>query len=112
MKKGLLLLLLMITSFPVATLATTFTACKSTYALCTTALCTPVPGKKDVVSCRCNVKTGYSAGTQACQDIKKTSKGEIIYSRYYPIKSYAVCSNNRPWGWCLDSPCTIDKKDP
>jgi hypothetical protein len=28
------------------------------------------------------------------------------------VKSYAVCSNNRPWAWCLDKPCVIDKNNP
>lgn len=92
--------------------ASKFYACKSKYALCTTAPCTPVAGKKDVVSCHCKVVTGYSAGAKQCQDEKKTKKGILINSRYYPVKSYARCSNSRPWAWCLDKPCLIDKKDP
>lgn len=89
-----------------------FVLCKSTYALCTTAKCTPIPGKKDTVSCACDVKTGYSAGQKACQEPKETAEGTQVHSRYYPVKAYAVCSNSRPWGWCLDKPCTIDKNDP
>src|SRR5262249_52478536 len=88
-----------------------FIVCKSTYALCTTAACTPIPGKKDVVSCQCNVENDYSAGLQLCQE-EKTSKGLKLRSRYHPISSYAKCSNSRPWGWCLDAPCTVDKNDP
>jgi hypothetical protein len=90
---------------------TDFKVCQSTYALCTTAPCTPVAGTKDTVSCACEVKTGYSAGLEACQDAAATSGGNIK-SRYFPVKSYAVCSNDRPWAWCLDKPCTIDKDDP
>lgn len=90
---------------------TDFKLCKSTYALCTTAPCTPVAGTKDAVSCACDVKTGYSAGLEACQDETETSGGSIK-SRYFPVKSYAICSNDRPWAWCLDKPCTVDKDDP
>ncbi len=50
-----------------------FFACKSTYALCTTAACTPIPGKTDVVSCQCNVETDYSAGLKPCNE-RKLSK--------------------------------------
>ena len=48
-----------------------FKVCQSTYALCTTAPCTPVEG--DTVSCACEVKTGYSAGQEECQDVKETA---------------------------------------
>ena len=89
-----------------------FTLCKSTYALCTTAPCTLVAGQKDTVSCACDVKTGYSAGTEPCQGKVETAKGTQVRSRYYPVKSYAVCTNDRPWAWCLDKPCIIDKNDP
>jgi len=89
-----------------------FTLCKSTYALCTTAPCAPVAGQKDAVSCACDVKTGYSAGTEPCQGKVETANGTQVRSRYYPVKSYAVCTNDRPWAWCLDKPCIIDKNDP
>jgi len=29
-----------------------------------------------------------------------------------PVKSYAICSNDRSWAWCLDKPCIIDKNNP
>jgi hypothetical protein len=89
-----------------------FKLCESTYALCTTAPCTPVAGEEGTVSCACDVKTGYSARQEACQGVKETSEGKQVRSRYYPVKSYAVCSNDRPWAWCLDKPCTIDENDP
>jgi hypothetical protein len=87
--------------------------CKSTYALCTTALCTAeqVPGKGEVYQCACNVKAGYSVGTTPCQDAKHSNEGDIVISRYYPIKFYAVCSNDRPWADCLDASCVVDKYD-
>jgi hypothetical protein len=89
-----------------------FTACESTYALCTTAACEPIDGETDTVACACDVKTGYSAGEKPCTGEVKTDKGTQISSRYYPIKSYAVCDNDRPWAWCLDKPCIVDPNDP
>jgi hypothetical protein len=112
MKKYIWILLFITVTLNLTAKANSFTACKSTYALCTTARCTLVPGKKDIVSCNCDVKTGYSAGTTPCQKIQETKQRQLVYSRYYPIKSYVRCSNNRPWAWCLDKPCLIDKKNP
>lgn len=108
MKKIVLTILFMVANFSVAASAPapSFILCKGKYALCTTALCEPIPGKKDFVSCKCDVKEGYSAGEKPC-----SGQHEIIYSRYYPIKGYVSCSNNRPWAWCLDSPCIVDKND-
>jgi hypothetical protein len=88
------------------------TVCKSTYALCTTATCTAVPGQPSKVTCGCSVHTGYSAATQTCKPVRNTSQGQAIVSRYFPAKAYAVCSNDRPWANCLDSPCIVDKNDP
>jgi len=112
MKKGFLLLTFIIINLFPATFASHFIACESKYALCTTAACTPIAGRKDLVSCKCDVKTGYSAATKQCKPVKETHKGQLIYSRYHPVTSYAVCSNDRPWAWCLDKPCIIDKNDP
>lgn len=92
--------------------ARSFTLCKSTYALCTTASCKPIPGQKGNLLCGCSVHTGYSAGTHSCASVRHTAAGDLIYSRYYPVKAYAMCSNARPWAWCLDVPCLIDKRDP
>lgn len=99
------------TSKATSTNATNFTVCKSTYALCTTAACTPIAGQKGNLNCGCSVQTGYSGGTKACQPVQHTAAGDQVYSRYYPVKAYAVCSNNRPWAWCLDVPCVIDPND-
>ena len=79
--------------------------------MCTSAPCKTVPAKDGTVSCACEVKTGYSAGQEPCQE-RETSEGKELRSRYFPLPSVAVCSNNRPWAWCLDKPCLIDKKDP
>ena len=116
MKQGILFfvffLLSLIQISITASAAAPFTVCKSEYALCTTATCTRIASKPGQVSCRCEVKKGYSAGQASCKGVKKTAKGQLIYSRYYPIKSYVACSNKRPWAWCLDKPCIVDKKNP
>lgn len=85
-----------------------FIVCKSTYALCTSAFCTAIPGNDKQVSCACTVETGYSAGLSPCQPITITPDGAQIVSRYFPIRSYAVCSNSRAWANCVDSPCLVD----
>jgi len=92
--------------------AQSFTLCKSTFALCTIAPCTAVPGSSKEVACRCTVNTGYSAGQQPCQPVQATAEGQQIRSRYYPVKSYIICDNERPWAWCLDKPCIINKNNP
>jgi hypothetical protein len=88
-----------------------FIVCESTYALCTTAQCQPVAGKDDTAACDCDVETGYSAGMKSCEGQVGTADGTQIRSRYYPIKSYARCDNDRLWAWCLDMPCLIDPSD-
>ena len=93
--------------------APTFTVCSGTYALCTTAKCTFISGvypSKPKLSCECDVKQGYSAGSKACTEVPKPppQAGQSIPSRYYPITSMAVCSNARPWASCLDAPCTVE----
>lgn len=92
--------------------AATFYNCNNKYALCTTASCEKIHGKKDLVSCHCQTKIGYSAGNQSCRSLQSHTHGTTIYSRYYPIKSYKVCHNDRAWAWCLDKPCKINKAHP
>jgi hypothetical protein len=89
-----------------------FKVCESTFALCTIAPCDPIPGNDKQVACHCTVNHSYSAGQQPCQGRKDTPEGQQIRSRYYPVHSYAVCSNDRPWAWCLDKACLIDKNNP
>lgn len=87
--------------------------CEGDYALCTTAECFPIPGHPERALCHCKTKTGYSAGYRPCQETKTTEEGyKEIKSRYYPIKSYVKCTNDRPWTSCLDSPCLVDAQDP
>lgn len=110
--KKIIFLFLILNCFCMSAFASSFYSCKGKFALCTTAACTPVSGKKGVVSCKCDVREGFSVGEQQCQPVQKTSQGELVYSRYYPIRSYVVCQNNRDWAWCLDKKCIIDKKNP
>lgn len=86
--------------------------CKSTFALCTIAHCDPIPGNDKQVTCHCTVNNSYSAGSEPCSGVRQTAEGQEIHSRYYPVKSYAVCANDRSWAWCLDKPCIIDKNNP
>ena len=86
--------------------------CEGTFALCTVAWCDVIPGNDKQMSCHCTVNKGYSAGADACSDVQETPQGQQIRSRYFPVKSYAACSNGRPWAWCLDKPCIIDKNNP
>jgi hypothetical protein len=86
--------------------------CESTYALCTTAKCTPIEEGQGTVFCGCEVKTGYSVGGTPCHEPIDSPEGKQVVSRYFPIKSYASCSNDRPWANCYDRPCVVDKDDP
>lgn len=92
-------------------LAQDYKLCKGTYALCTVAHCDPIPGTDKQVSCHCTVHSGYSVGGQ-CQGPSDTPTGRQIISRYFPVKRYAICANDRPWAGCLDKPCIVDKNDP
>ncbi len=101
-----------ISGFAACGRAQNFKVCDSTFALCTIAPCDAIPGNAKQVACHCTVNNGYSAGQQPCQGVTDTPDGRQIRSRYYPVHSYAVCSNDRPWAWCLDKPCLIDKNNP
>jgi hypothetical protein len=95
-----------------------FVLCEGPYALCTRALCSPVPGPgpdgglDGLLSCKCSVQSGYSVGTMKCQAPRDTPAGKQIFSRYSPMRSYVSCNNNRPWAQCLDFPCLIDADNP
>lgn len=86
--------------------------CESTYALCTTAPCTPIEEGQGTVFCNCEVKTGYSVGGTPCHEPIGSPEGKQVLSRYYPVKSYASCNNDRPWADCYDRPCLVDENDP
>ncbi len=92
--------------------ASTFYACRMTYALCTFSACEAVViiGDKATSTCNCKVITdGWSVGAKDCKADKPD--GTQVKSRYFPIRTYARCTNKRPWAMCLDSDCTLDKND-
>jgi len=89
-----------------------FVLSKGIFALCTVAPCNAVPGSSKALACSCTVNNGYSVGQKPGQPITATAAGEQIRSRYYPVKAYVICDNDRPWAWCLDKPCTISKSNP
>ncbi|WP_226905553.1 hypothetical protein [Legionella antarctica] len=111
MKKILSTFLMLCLHLHASASSSDFTLCKSTYALCTTAVCQPLPGKAGFATCACKVKTGYSAGTKPCTGIIKTKAGKAVSSRYFPIKAYKNCANDRLWAFCLDSPCVVNPND-
>jgi hypothetical protein len=86
--------------------------CEGRYALCTTATCQAIPGDEGAVACACDVKDGFSAAGSACKAEVTTADGTELQSRYYPVKAYAACSNDRVWANCFDARCTVDKDDP
>ena len=81
-----------------------FSVCQGTYALCTTAVCTP---KGDKLECGCTVNQGYSVGGGA--QCPPPPQGMIV-SRYFPITSFQTClpapTASRPWADCLNALCT------
>jgi hypothetical protein len=89
-----------------------FRVCKATFALCTIAACDPIPGEPNQVMCHCTVNDGYSVGSGkvACEDLEK--ERPRLSSRYYPTKIVAKCTEDRPWAFCLDSPCTVNENNP
>jgi hypothetical protein len=58
-----------------------FEVCDSTYALCTTARCTPISGEINTVFCKCDVKTGLSIGKTPCHGKVESPEGTQIVSR-------------------------------
>ena len=95
-----------------------FTVCQGTFALCTSAKCTPTDRRNRkglIADCLCDVRTQeYSAGKRPCSDVPQgpPQPGQVIPSRYSPVKSMAVCTSPFPWAMCLDSHCTVNKDDP
>lgn len=95
---------------------TEFQACQYTYALCTYAPChgtkTVVTNQTEVTNTTCDcqvIENGWSVGQVGCPVDQPNPP--TIKSRYFPIRTYARCTNKRPWAMCLDSPCTIDPTD-
>ena len=84
--------------------------CKSTFALCTIAQCDPIPGNDKQVACHCTVNS-YSAGAEPCSGVSIHPTGSRSTRAIIRVKSYASCSDDRPWAWCLDEPYLVDKNN-
>ena len=89
--------------------------CHQSYALCTTAPCTSVPGTKNKSICSCVVKDGVSLGQLPCDKRKLTTnnKGQQLLTSNFSFENSATnkvmtCTGNHPWTDCLDKPCIID----
>jgi hypothetical protein len=93
--------------------------CNHQYALCTSALCVPMPGDSTQAICFCDVEEGPSLSTVDCESLKPTidSNGiRTIYSTYSfkqfeSGKKAMKCPNGTPWTWCLNKRCTVDPSD-
>jgi hypothetical protein len=95
--------------------APTFTLCNGTYALCTEATCTAIPGMYGFLSCPCSVEQDASTGQELCAAVPdaRPFTGQSIPSRYAPPQEMEVCDGGAepppPLGWaaCLDMPCVV-----
>lgn len=87
--------------------------CEGPYVLCAYAKCIPMPGEKDKAFCTCEVKSGYSIGGKACQTKPDSIVNgyQTLDSRYFPVKKYVSCHNNRVWANCYNSKCVINEHD-
>jgi hypothetical protein len=96
--------------------------CNGAYALCIKALCKPVAGSTDTVSCDCVVEQGWSMGPAACTDPGRSQTNPppagaslmSTYSNYFNTseKTQKCTSSDTRWAWCYGAPCTVDKNDP
>jgi hypothetical protein len=89
--------------------------CDQTFALCTTAPCTPSPTDPNIAVCDCVVVNGNSIGTKNCTD--RAQSGSKIRSAFSTVNinpNFAVlsCPASTPWANCLDVECEIDPHNP
>jgi hypothetical protein len=61
-----------------------FEVCDSTYALCTTARCTPISGEMNTVFCKCDVKTGLSIGQNTLPQRGRKPRGDADHLALLP----------------------------
>lgn len=94
--------------------------CKHQFALCTSALCVPMPGDSHKAICFCDVEVGPSMSTVPCDTIQPRKDVNGIYTIFstYSAKQFQEgkrgmkCPNGTPWTWCLNKKCTIDPSNP
>jgi hypothetical protein len=94
--------------------------CNHTFALCTSALCVPLPGDATKTICFCDVEEGPSMSTVRCdrlrpsQDAKgiRTVFSTFSFKQFTQGKQGMRCAAGTPWSWCLNKRCTVDPTDP
>lgn len=98
--------------------AKTGITCKQPYAICTTAVCVPMPGVEGKALCFCNVADGISFGNLSCEQRKpQKSHGKTynIVSTFSfddaPTNSVMSCPAGHAWTNCLNKPCQIDPRN-
>ena len=92
--------------------------CQQQFALCTSAPCIPQPGNPKVAMCMCAVEDGPNLATQPCDTLKPSTDANGIRSLYsqFALKQFAAslktlkCPSGTPWTWCLNKPCTVDRR--
>lgn len=94
--------------------------CQHRFALCTSALCIPLPNEPDKAICFCDVEEGPSLSTVPCESIQPSSDANGIQTVYSTFslkqaqngKLGLKCPDGTPWTWCLNKKCTVDPSDP
>lgn len=89
--------------------------CNQTFALCTTAPCTPSTTDPNISVCDCVVVNGYSVGFKPCPE--RAQSGDKVRSAFSTVNVNAnfgvlSCPSGVPWANCLDVECEIDPKNP
>lgn len=90
--------------------------CKHQYALCTSALCVPLPGDSSRAVCFCDVKEGASMATAPCNTLQprtnshgiRTVYSTFAFEQFKEGKEGMVCPTGTAWTWCLNKRCTVD----
>jgi hypothetical protein len=96
------------------------TLCNHEFALCTSALCVPIPGDPTKAICFCDVEEGKSMSTVPCDSIKPSTDENGIKTVYstFALKQFQAgkkglkCPDGTPWTWCLNKRCTVEPADP
>ena len=93
--------------------------CNQEYVLCTSAPCIPDPRHPDYAICSCVVEKGESIGYKSCEErapkeVKFKVKQLISTFSFeqFKTKKSLTCAKGIPWTNCVDSPCTVNPRDP
>lgn len=94
--------------------------CRHQYALCTSALCIPLPDNPAKAICFCDVHEGDNMATVPCESVKpsidangiKTLYSTFSLHQFINEKQVMTCPAGTPWSWCLNKRCTVDPSNP